>query len=134
MKKKDVRRIVDENIDSLKALLGLDSWTIHVEYGKVKLPGRTDGNFWGKCVTDPAHFENATIVIDPKKHNAEQDVIETLIHELCHAVISCFNQIDHVIEEFVSPAEYKALSVMWYHANEQVVERICRIVTNLYGG
>ena len=130
MKRIEVKRIVEANIDDIKAMLGLGHWEIAVEYGKVKIQG--SDRFNGRCLTDVVKYANkALITLVPKKLDDEGEVLDVLRHELVHCVVSSFDICMDEVAELVTKKEYKALLVLHYQVDEEVTKRICKILDSL---
>ena len=127
MKKKDVRKIVEANIDNLKAALGLSSWRVFIDYGPALIDG-DDTHYNGKCNTDPAIHETALITLDPKQLDSEAEILEVLRHELAHCIAASFNTCQAVLATLLTRREYRALDVLFHIAHERVVGSIQSIL------
>ncbi|KKL26701.1 hypothetical protein LCGC14_2392670 [marine sediment metagenome] len=130
MKKCDVKRIVDENVEDLKMMLGLDRWQIDIKYGKTKA-NVLGKDFVGQCTTNVTWINRALIILDPGKLDDEAEVLDVLLHELVHCITSSFHLGMTATAELVSKKEHQVLSVLSYRANEEVTEWICKIIDNL---
>ncbi len=126
MKKCDVKRVVDENIEAMKTMLGLDRWDIDLEY-KQRLKKKRNG----QCTTDFAWINAALITLVPGKLDDKEDVLSVLQHELVHCITSSHNLCMTATAELVSKKEYQALLVLHYRAVEEVTEWICRILDSM---
>lgn len=129
MRKSKVKRIVDANIEGLKATLGLDSWRIKIRYGKVKIQGSDDFN--GQCSVAVKYLNKATITLDPGKLDDEAEVLEVLQHELVHCITSSFHLSEIITSVLVTKQQYKVLTDLFYRANEEIVEWVCRILNGI---
>lgn len=130
MKKCDVKRIVDENIEAMKTMLGLDRWSIDIKYGKTKT-NVLGKDFIGQCHTDVAWVNEALIILDPGNFDDSAEVLDVLQHELVHCITSSYHLSMAATAELVSKKEHQALSVLNYRADEEVTEWICKIIDSL---
>lgn len=128
MKKSEVKRIVEENIETLKKMLGLDRWDINFEYKP--LSGRNK-SCNGQCLTDVAWVDRALITLVPRKLYDKQDVLDVLQHELVHCIMSSHNIYMTAMAKLVSRKEYQALLVLHYRADEEATVRICKVLDGL---
>ena len=128
MKKADVQRIVETNIEGIQRRLGLESWKIVVEYSPIRIDG-DDTHYPGMCNTDPELFQKALITLDPEQHNNSAEVLYTLEHELCHCIGSNFDICQAVLARLITKREYKAVDVLFRIAHEQTVASIQSILS-----
>lgn len=127
MQKKEVQKIVEDNIDSMKAMLGLSHWDITMEYGAI--PKRPSLN--GLCTTDVAWVDSAKIRLSPKKLQNEEEVLDVLQHELVHCIVSSFHLGMVAAGKLVTKKEYDALLILHSRANEEVTTRLCKILNGI---
>lgn len=80
-----VQEIVERHLVPLRSQLALNTWRITFTYGPTDPAGNT-----GTC-TRKAEYLNAHIVIDPHEHETDEEVFDTLVHELLHIVLSPFD-------------------------------------------
>ena len=85
MDKSEVKAIVDRNIKPMMALLGVQHWKINVLYEPC-----TNPNWVASCARNIA-YQKATITIDPSRADSEEDVIDSLRHELIHVLLAPFD-------------------------------------------
>lgn len=74
----DVKAIVEPADKLMRDALGLSDWTVTVTYER-------DEDRMGSCSTMTS-YQKATINIDPSHHDDEDEVLDTLRHELLHIV------------------------------------------------
>jgi len=130
MTEEDVKAVVNENIDKMKAMLGLDRWDIDIEYGKTEANILSSG-FDGQCTTDTAWVNRALITLDPDGMDDSAEVLDVLQHELVHCITSSYNLCMGATSELVSKKEYRALLALHYRADEEVTTAICNILDSL---
>lgn len=127
MKRDDVKKIVDANIEGLKKMLGLSDWDVLVEYGKIPIEDGSTGR--GRCIVDPALFDKtAVITLDPKLVEDKEDTLFVLSHELAHIVVSDFDICQTVLSSFLSAEENRAADILFHIAHEKAVSAIQRIL------
>jgi hypothetical protein len=134
MDRSAVKAIVDREIEPLMKRLGIPHWRIVVGYE----PESTD---------DPdrycrgrnfrlVDYNRARVVLNPEGCDTEEEVLETLRHELEHVVISPFdvylNAVTAAIPKDSPLAE--VLESVWIHAMEQTVVNLNRMYLGLTGG
>ena len=130
MKKNEVCKIVESNIEAMKIMLGLDRWDIGIKYDEINING-LGNNFGGQCCIDVASVDSATIILDPKKLDNEAEVLDALQHELVHCITSGFNIGLYAASGLVSKKEYQVLHVLNYRADEEVTTRVCKILDGI---
>lgn len=125
-----VRKIVEKHLRSgLLRKLGIDNWDISYTY--------TDCDevyYAAQCGLDPA-YKHAHITINPTSHENEEDVNNSLIHELMHIVASPVESV-HMIDIVgyqEDSAEYKRTQEQWRQAIEQLVCNLTKIYLPLLG-
>lgn len=128
MKKLDVQRIVDKNIEAMKTMLGLDRWEINFEYKPISGKNKRCN---GQCTTDVTWVNRALITLVPGKLDDEEEVLSVLLHELIHCITSSYHLGMVATSELTSKKEYQALLVLHYRADEEVTEWICKILDSL---
>lgn len=118
-----VQRVVDENILRLMREIGIPHWDLEIIYGPT-------GNDNWKAMTSYGgiDYQHATITINPADHSSEDDVLNTLIHELIHVLLSPLVRYRAVVTTHIMEGtpEDRAETLVWTHAIEQTVLSIER--------
>lgn len=118
----EVKRIVETHVDILKEALALFHWRITISYD----PER-DG--WkASCDRNGGDYLRAAINIDPAKHGDEDDVVESLKHELIHLLLTPFDVYRNVLTAGVDEdsVEGQRELALWAHVVEQATVNIER--------
>lgn len=108
------REIVRADSPWLKWAMGLASWTVNIEY--IGLPAGTIA----RCNVD-ASYDIADIEIDPEQHNTRADILDSLRHELAHALHSEYGVLECAIGNITSDRERAILEVIESAAREKTV-------------
>nr|WP_290224128.1 hypothetical protein [Trichocoleus desertorum] len=77
------REIVDANILKMMRQLGVQAWRVSVLYE----PAGNNPNWVASCLTN-LPYQRATIRIDPQMAESEEDVLDSLRHELIHVLLA----------------------------------------------
>lgn len=86
MDKSKCREVVDQYIKPMMNLLGVQAWDVTVLY----VPPPQDPRWMAACSRNPP-YQRATIWIDPERHDTEEEVLNSLRHELIHVVLNPFD-------------------------------------------
>ena len=82
MDKSKVKEIVDANILKMMCQLGVQAWKIGVFYEPAGDPN------WVASCSRQLPYQSATIRIDPQMAESEEDVLDSLRHELIHVLLA----------------------------------------------
>lgn len=128
---KEVKRIVNDLVKKKKLVskLGLTDWDILIDFGPCEQP-----QWAAQCAQDPA-YKIAHIRIDPALHDKEQDVKESLLHELMHVIVSpveSFFMVQLAGLDDESPEAGRQME-HWRQSNEQLVCKLTKLYTPLLG-
>lgn len=94
MDKSKCREIVDQHIKDLMWMLGVQAWGVTVEYEPINRNASA-------TITFDYAYEQATIIIDPDKHDLEETLLKNLRHELIHLILAPFDSYrDLIINTF----------------------------------
>ena len=130
MKTSIVKEIVEREIEPLKEKLGIKFWKIKVSYNL-----RSNSGFSadvGHC-TRLVDYDQAYIQLDPSGLKNEEHVIEILLHELFHIVLSPLDILCNSLHELFKDDE-KLKGVMEsirVHSIEKAVINLERMYHNL---
>jgi hypothetical protein len=132
MTRAEVEKYVNQNLDRLKAIMGLDEWNITVVYDDGPIQTSADGDFArGTC--SPPLGKNGTIHLAVDAFDTEMGVNSTLCHELAHCVLYRYSE-DLWME--MSPYVPSAVELggerIIHKAEEELAEAIQRIANNFY--
>lgn len=115
-------QVVGRNIDWFRWALGLNHWTIHVNYRR--LP---DGCL-GRCYAD-AKYSVATIELDEEQIQSGDALLFTLRHELLHVLHSEFDLVvNAALKEIDSKVAHSLLVSMKEAAQEKTVTMLERVL------
>jgi hypothetical protein len=122
MDKSVVKSIVDRNLTPLLTRLGLQAWTVVVEFGTT---GEED--IAATCLRK-GDYEKAIITIDPEYMHDEQHVLTTLRHELLHIFGAPFDLFYEAVAQVID--EKSLLAVRRVYANAQ--EKLCLSLERMF--
>lgn len=129
MERAEVKTIVEAALPIFQSRLGLDHWTIKVDYDlRSDEPGLTTYG-WVHCLEE---YETARIRINPEAHVDEPQLLDTLQHELLHVVHSSFDLYREAVKSAVLDGIAQAmLEKVWHHACEKTVVALQRMYSQL---
>lgn len=117
-------RIVERALEPMSAALAVPHWRINVTVGRCSNP-----NHVASC-SRQAEYYQAQIIIDPDKAEDEDDVLNSLRHELLHVVLGDVDlMFDAMRDEdgHVSVHQHR----MWEFAVERMVATLEKLLHNL---
>lgn len=126
MDKSKCCEIVDANIEGMKAQFNLQQWRIQINYEPL------EEYCVAQCFMATA-YQRATIKIDPEQHETEDEVVDSLRHELLHIVLAPYN----IYRSMVTPNIEKDSAMdtveeeAWTVAIESAVLNLERIMDRL---
>jgi hypothetical protein len=130
MDRSEVRKIVERELEPLKARLGLSHWSVTVDFD-LREP---TGNFStrGQC-NFHVDYDKATICFDPDQLDDEAEVLHVLRHELFHIVVSPFSIFMNSIRPFLNtdPVKLDMAESVLTHAMERAVINVERLYRGL---
>jgi hypothetical protein len=132
MDRSEVRKIVERELEPLKARLGLSHWSVTVDFDLREPSG--DFSTRGQC-NFHVDYDKATICFDPDQLDDESEVLHVLRHELFHIVVSPFSIFMNSIRPFLNTDPVKAdmADSVLTHAMERAVINIERMFEGLTG-
>ncbi len=122
MDRSEVKAVVDREIEAMAKALGVAHWSLTVSYGPCSRK-----EWSAECVRQ-AEYNVAKIIIDPEKQGDEDDVLDSLLHELAHVVLAPFDTYRSVMTAADvpgSPADKRERN-LWAFAVEQGVICVMR--------
>ena len=119
----EARRITDEALPWLKWALQLQEWDITLSWQHCS-PDDSP-NFATKATAQPdPKYKILLIRIDPMEIDSEEDLLETLLHELVHALDSEWELFRRMALQLASESEDAMLHEAYAHAKEQTRFRV----------
>ena len=123
MEKREVEQILAEALPKMRAVLALEDWEI------VRRVERLDSDAMATCTIEPDRLR-AVIEFDPESHDDREELLDSLLHELCHIMHGTFDifkeQVDAVVQD---DAVRGALTVTGRMGAEGTVARLVRLIT-----
>lgn len=121
-----VKEIVDKNIGHLKRAVQLQQWECDVRREAIgnKVPAQ--------CQPMPG-YRQAIIKLDSAELDDEEDLMDSLRHELLHCMISSFETYRKGVGELIDGTTFNALDVMFKRACEETVGNIERMLDHGLG-
>jgi len=116
-----VQRIVAKNLEEMRDGLGLVHWKVRIE---VKSNSNEDQ---GTCRPMPG-YNKATITIDNERHESEEEVLDTLRHELLHLYGAEMWLLWEMVESICGKETSDQLTPMFHHMAESLVRRLERVM------
>jgi hypothetical protein len=128
MKRSEAKRIVGENIEWLRWSMNLQDWKIKVFYRELG-----DGDDKARTVTlgqcsANVYYRWADIFINHKAHDSEEQLLDTLRHELFHVLHSEFDVYIDQVSELVSDETKPTLRISHKLAIERLVGNLERMI------
>lgn len=120
METSEVRAIVETHASAMLHLVGAPHWKVEIEYG------RCDNPEWGAQCYRKVEYWHAIITLDPERHDTEQDVLDSLRHEMTHLLLAPFDLYRDLMTQHISvdSPEGRQEGVAWTFAVEQTVRAI----------
>lgn len=110
------------NVNRIRDALRLHDWYITIDYGPCANP-----NWGASCDRSGGDYKRANIIINPEKHETEEEVLSSLTHELLHIALAPLDVYRDIVTSLVpamhtlgSP-EATAEQRAWTHALEATV-------------
>lgn len=134
METSQAKAIVNDRIRWLRWALGLQDWSIKVFYERLQPAAHTEDGFraTGQCTLQP-EYRQATIYLDADVFDDEEELLEVLLHEFLHIIISPFK----VFQEFATlgddPERTTANDVAYRHAMELTINNLERMLRTQLG-
>lgn len=129
MDRSAVQAIVARELEGLRNRMGLADWNLRVQFGPCSRPG------WVASCENQPDYNRSTITIDPAVHDDEAEVLDSLVHELCHAVLAPFDvyreAMLQLVPDFNSSPEGKQEDRYWTYFVEQAVANLERMYRGL---
>lgn len=128
MTKEQTRKIIKANLGWLQWAFQLQEYTITFSVGRLDEKGDT----WTKGIAVVNHkYRSVVIKIDPEHANDEEDLLETLRHEMIHGLLSSMSAFVSQAETEV-PKKVKVLLGEWGdYAIEEATFRFEQMLTRL---
>ena len=123
-KNKALKAVTAKFVSRWKHLLSIEEWDINMRYTSLE-----DGTL-GCCSVTPAH-KYATILIDISQNKDENELLETVRHEMFHIVHAHFEGYREAAIEHLSPGVAKALDAVYSIAAEDVVLKLEHLMKKL---
>jgi hypothetical protein len=114
------KRIVEKHFSKIVAELHLTDWSISVDY--LKLENKESAAY---CHAD-IDYKKALLELDPERHTSDQDVVDTLYHELAHVILASFN----LYRDVVNPKPSEAEERLWTFVLETVTTHLEKVLVN----
>lgn len=131
MDRSKVEAIVQEHGPNIANALGLGRWSYVWTIGPINTPVVSTGESSPACCqTDPT-YERHRIWIDPENHDDEDDVLESIRHEILHVFDSPFVLYRRTAREAIGGSNHDAwdsLEDIDLHAREQLVLSLERML------
>lgn len=121
MDQSQLEALVLAHAEPLKQFLGLDDWKIYYEFKRIAT------GEWAVCDTSDLDYKMATITVDMDGATADQQVIDSMFHELAHVLHADFTNYRLTSEALCSPITDQVQRVerrAWKHAAEGFVLRM----------
>ena len=126
MERSEVQKWVNENIDRLVSLFGIQHWRIQVFYEAMSSDDAGDLHPLMRVNKKP-EYERAAIRINyPALVDFEQ-LEESFKHELMHIVAAPFDTAWAVIAEMLTDEQMKVVDRLWTQAEELTVRNLERM-------
>lgn len=134
VKASEARAIVDEHLPWLRWALCLQDWRIEVDYGLVDKESPAGVRFCAVTRCDNA-YRKAYVTINEEMVDDEDDLLETLRHELLHVVHADFELYRAtMIQQARDREQAEGLDLeLFTHACERLVGNIERILDHGLG-
>lgn len=119
----EVQRIVSDNILRLVEAVGVPHWQIDIQYGPL------GNDSWKAMCSRNSDYDQATITIDPAQHVNEDDVLNSVIHELIHVALAPLDLYRNFMTAHMAELGSVASDqerVLWSFTIEQLVRNIER--------
>jgi hypothetical protein len=108
------RAIVRRHWRRIGRSLGLEGWEIRLFFGQ---PEQADQV--ASCDADPS-YQVATITLDPARAESEEDLLDSLLHELAHVVHAPFELFWRLaLVDVPDGPRREQLKELWLHCCEQ---------------
>lgn len=118
MNLKEAKSIINESfIGWLRWALDLQSWEVNIIWRD--LPR----GVLGKCEAD-SRYKRADISVDARKHDSEEEIQDTVRHEMLHVVGAHFETYRRALCPIVGEKQWKILEEIWRDANEGLVKQL----------
>ena len=123
MDKREVEQILAEALPKMRAALALDDWEI------VRRVEPLDSDAMAACTVEPDRLR-AVIEFDPGAHDDREDLLDSLLHELCHIMHGTFDIFEKQVNAVVQDDAVRgALAVTARMGAEGTVARLVRLIT-----
>jgi hypothetical protein len=126
MDRSAVEAIVRREIEPLKRQLGISHWKVSAHYDL-----RADDCCTRAQCTTLVDYERVRIDFDPDGMDDEAEVIETLLHELLHVVLSPFDIVVNALRDVLDERTRTILQSIHTHAVEKAVINLERMYLGL---
>jgi hypothetical protein len=130
MDRSKVKEIVEASLGPLVSRLGIDRWTIGVDYDLRESDGLTRSR--GLCNWHP-DYDKASINLDPDSFGSEEEVAKVLRHELFHVLLAPYTVFLNAVKPLMQDDPIKAAmaEAIWTHACERAVINLERMYVGL---
>lgn len=123
MKTEEARAIVERHLVPFMAALGVPHWKVTVDYG------RCERETWIVQCSRNGDYWKAYITIDPAKHEDEEELLDSLRHELLHVLIAPFDLfVDAALQHVPDGDASRAMDRIREHAVEATVRNLERML------
>lgn len=117
------KAVIDPAVRPMRHALGLNNWRVDIEYGVL-------GERLGECVVN-ATYQRGTVTIDPAQHESEDELLDTLRHELLHLIHGDFETCRRITAQFIEGDSFDAMDVGWHLGAERTVLALERLLDSL---
>ncbi len=127
MTRKDVIRVVEENVEAMRTAMRLDDWVIRFEEGRLD---SLDGSIARACCNVDASYRELVVTFDAEAcaDKDEQALLDTIRHELLHAIIGSFYIYRTTAVDGLDASLKRVLDTVFSHAQEHVIGSIERML------
>lgn len=123
MDKSEMRRVLNDALRPMRTALSLNEWFVNLRVTHLD-------KSCAQCLADP-DYSRATLSFDVEDFDGEKDLLESLLHELLHVMISEFEVYRKAVRPLVdSDAGWAAIEEVYIHACEVTVRRLEDMLTH----
>lgn len=127
MERELAKKIIEENLKRYSHLLAVHSWSIHVFFDTIPDEADDHHGHVRANVLRKISYNIASITFDNAKFDTEQELLNSLRHELMHITHAAFDLYYETVMNFVPEDAIPAMRRLYTHAAEQTVVHLQRM-------
>jgi len=112
-----IKLITKKLVNRWKYLLGIEEWDIKFRYSKL------EEDTMGVCMADP-QYKKATIIVDIAEHKNNEELLDTIRHEMLHIIHAEFELYREMIKDHVGANTLTTMDTVFELGAETVVRRL----------